>query len=316
MTTQPWMAEEPGIGTTLRQASRLLRGGLRRKGRTLLLSLLLSSSLAGWMALSNHTYAPRFVLRVVEMDQDPTMSLRPRRDLKDYVREAVWTSEPLLKIIKTHGLYPSLAQRNVRAALESMREDSEVDVYQNYFVEQRSKADPPRSARLVVRYRSPNRETAQNVTRDLAQLVVSHEHATRLEQAVRATGDAAMALDWMRRGLSDRKVQLALKRGEIARSPAADPKLEVQFVSLLGSVTTLEREIVDAERRETALTLGAAVAEQQVGMRFDVLDDGALASSADRSIVKMVGVGLLALLFGTPLVALGVGTTDVKRGKG
>ena len=314
MTTQPWMAEEPGPRTALRQASRLLRGGLRRKGRTLLLSLLLASSAACWMALTNHTYAPRFVLRVVEMDQDPSVSLRPRRDLKDYVREAVWTSEPLLKIIQSHGLYPGLVAHNVRAALESMREDSDVEVDQNYFVEERSKADPPRSARLVVRYRSPNRETALAVTRDLAQLVVAHEHAVRLEQAVRATREADRALDWMRQGLSDRKAQLALKRGEIARARGADPTLEVEFVSLVGSVTTLEREIVDAERRERALTLGTAVAEQQVGMRFDVLDDGALGSSADRSIAKIVGVGLLALLIGTPLVAMGVGTADAKRG--
>src|SRR5450432_4428957 len=158
MTTQQWMAEEPGFGTALRQASHLMRGGLRRKGLTITLSLLLASSVTGWTALANHTYSPRLVLRVVEMDQDPSMSLRPRRDLKEYVREAVWTSEPLLKIIHERGLYPGLVARNPRAALESMREDSEVDVYQNYFVEERSTADPPRSARVVVRYRSPNRE--------------------------------------------------------------------------------------------------------------------------------------------------------------
>jgi len=102
MTIQRWMAEEPGLGTALRQASHLLRGGLRRKGRTLTLSLLFASSLACWTAFAKHTYEPHFVLRVVEMDQDPSMSPRPRRDLKDYVREAVWTSEPLMNIIQRH----------------------------------------------------------------------------------------------------------------------------------------------------------------------------------------------------------------------
>jgi hypothetical protein len=308
------MAEEPGLGTALWQASLCLRGGLRRKGRTLTLSLVLASSLACWSALAAHTYAPRLVLRVVEMDQDPGMSLRPRRDLKDYVREVVWTSQPLLKIIHGHGLYPGLVVRNPRAALESMREDSEVDVYQNYFVEQRSTIDPPRSARLVVRYRSPDRELALAVTRDLARLIVEHEHATRVEQADRAVGEAQGALAWMRRGLSDRKRELALKRGEMIRTPAVDPKLEVEFVSLLGSVSTLERGIADAEQREASLMLGAAAEQQQVALRFDVLDDGALPSSADRSVARIVGVGLIALLVGTPLVALGVGVTDAKRG--
>jgi hypothetical protein len=274
----------------------------------------LASSLTSWMALSNHTYSPRLVLRVVEMDQDPGMSPRPRRDLKDYVREVVWTSEPLSHIIRNHGLYPGLAARNPRAALESMREDSEIDVYQNYFIEQRSILDPPRSARLVVRYRSPDRELALAVTHDLARLIVEHEHAARIEQAVGATRDAQRALDWLRRGLSDRTAELALKRGEMTRAPHADPKLEVEFVSLLGSVSALEREVAQTERREASLMLGAAAEQQQVGLRFDVLDDGALASSADRSMAKIAGAGLLALLLGTPLVAIGVGATGARRG--
>ncbi len=316
MTTQRWMAEEPGLGTVLGQASRLLRGGLRRKGRTLAASLLLAISLACWMALTSHTYSPRFVLRVAEMDQEPGTNPRPRRDLKDYVREAVWTSEPLLKVMHDYGLYPSLLAKNPRAALESMREDSEVDVYQNYFVEERSKLDPPRSARLVVSYRSPDRALALEVTRSLARLIVEHEQAARLEQALRATNDAEVSLDWMRRGLSDRKAELALKRSELIRAAGADPRVEVEFVSLLGSLSTLEREISGAERREASLMLGAAAEEQQVGLRFDVLDDGALASSADRSMTRIVGVGLIALLLGTPFVAMGVGATDAHRGSG
>jgi hypothetical protein len=268
------------------------------------------------MAFANHTYSPRLVLRVAEMDQDPGMNPRPRRDLKDYVREAVWTSEPLMKVIHDHGLYPSLVAKNPRAALESMREDSEVDVYQNYFVERRSKLDPARSARLVVRYRSPDRALALAVTRSLAQLIVEHEHATRLEQAVRATNDAEVSLDWLRQGLSDRQTELAVKRGELLRARGSDPELEVAFVSLLGSLSTLEREIVQAERREASLVLGAAAEERHVGLRFDVLDDGALASSADRSVTRIVGVGLLALFLGMPLVALGVGAASAERGPG
>jgi hypothetical protein len=124
-----------------------------------------------------------------------------------------------------------------------------------------------------------------------------------------------VSLDWMRRGLSDRKAELVMKRGELIRAAGADPRVEVEFVSLLGSLSTLEREISQAERREASLMLGAAAEEQQVGLRFDVLDDGALASSADRSVARIVGVGLLALLIGTPLVALGVGAA-AKRGPG
>ena len=48
------------------------------------------------------------------------------------------------------------------------------------------------------------------------------------------------------------------KRRELIRAPSADPKLEVEYVSLLGSLSALERESSQAERREASLVLGAA----------------------------------------------------------
>jgi hypothetical protein len=313
MTTQKWIEEEPGPHDGLRQAAHLLRGGVRRKYVSLAISLALVGSLASWLLLARHNYAPRLVMRVVEMGQDPSISPRPSRDLKDYIREAVWTSEPLLELIRRHGLYASLAIRNPRAALESMREDSEIDVYQNYFVETRSEADPPRSARVVVRYRSPNRDLALEVTRELAALIVEHEHASRIEQASYSAAGADRELQWMRRALQDRRSELSAKEAAMTGSPQVDPELKVELVSLLGSVSALGRQIAEAERREGALALGAAVERQRVGLRFDVLDDGALASSADRSVGRIVGVALVALFLGTPLVALGVGAADCKR---
>src|SRR5688500_5388598 len=90
-----WLDEEPGAGVFLRQTVELLRHGFYRPWLTLAVAALLATFVAGGMALSKHEYAPRFVLRLTEADRDPSSMPRPRRQLATYVREGVFTSEPL-----------------------------------------------------------------------------------------------------------------------------------------------------------------------------------------------------------------------------
>ena len=68
-------------------------------------------------------HAPRFVLRVVEANRDPSSMPRLKGELGEYVRQAVFTSGPLFELIRRHGLYPKLMRQNSRAALDSFRED-------------------------------------------------------------------------------------------------------------------------------------------------------------------------------------------------
>ena len=147
MTPHSWLDDEVSASETVRQAVRLVVAGCRRPLVLLAVTLGFATTVAGAVLVAKHSYAPRYVLRIVEPDRDPSGMPRPRRELAAYVREAVFTSKPLLAIIERHDLYPGLARRNPRAALNSFREDIDVDVYGNYFVEERSAGAGPRSAR-------------------------------------------------------------------------------------------------------------------------------------------------------------------------
>jgi hypothetical protein len=68
------------------------------------------------------------------------------------VRQAIFTSEPLLAVMRRHGLYARLMQKSPRTALENFKEDIAIDVYQHYFVEDRARGAAPRSARLPRRW--------------------------------------------------------------------------------------------------------------------------------------------------------------------
>ena len=68
MARQQWLTSEPGPLTGLRQAAELGRRGLRRPWLALLLTVLLASGVAAVVLVVKRSYAPVFMLRVVEAD--------------------------------------------------------------------------------------------------------------------------------------------------------------------------------------------------------------------------------------------------------
>jgi hypothetical protein len=313
MSRQDWRSSEKGLFASLLQARDLLREGLRRPWRVLLVSAVLSLTLVAYLAFRDRHYAPSFVIRVSEADRDSSGMPRLKSRLADYVREGVLTSRPLLEVIRRHGLYPSLMRKNPRAALESFREDISIEVFQNYFVEARAPGAVPRSARLTVSYGSKDPAQALAVTRDLGRLIIAHEQAVRRDQAAIAASDADQARDSLRRALERRAGQAVATQTKMARAAEPDPTLQVELVGLLGSVGALEQQLETAERRAASLELGAALERRGMGLYFEVVEEGALPSRAGRERQLLLVFGM-ALLTGLPLVAMTIAAFGSQRG--
>ena len=312
MTTQTWLDEEPGLGVALREGARLLCAGVRRGWLFLLAALLFASAIAGAVTFVKHDYAPRFVLRVVEANRDPRSMPHVKRQLGEYVRQAIFTSQPLFELIRRHGLYPKLMRNNSRTALDSFREDIAVDVYQNYFVVQRAAGALPRSAHLAVSYRSADRETALAVTRDLGALIVAHEVAARREQAFETAAAGRKARDAAVQALQQRNEEMLAKQEELRRAPAPDPSLQVELLGLVGSVAALELRAESAERRAAAFDLSAAFERGGLGLRFEVIDDTSLPSRRDELRTRL-WLAVVSWALGVPLFALAIGAFCPKR---
>jgi hypothetical protein len=313
MDKQDWRNSEQSVMDWLRQAAQLLREGLRRPWRALLISALLSLSLVAAIVFIKRDHAPRFVIRVVEADRDPSSMPRLKRRLAEYVREGVLTSQPLFEVMRRHDLYPSLMRKNPRAALESFREDIDIDVFQNYFVEVRAAGDLPRSARLTISYHSKDPERALAVTRDLGRLVIDRERIARRDQAQVAANEADRVRDNLRRALAQRAGEVVSKQTQLASTQAPDPRLQVEVVGLLASVGALEQELERVERRAAQLAVGAALERRGVGLYFDVVEDGALPSRAGQQQALLLVAGA-SFITGLPLVAMALAAFGTQRG--
>jgi hypothetical protein len=272
----------------------------------------MAAALAGAVVWTKYSYAPEYVLRVVEADRDPTMMPRPRRELAEYVRKAVLTSEPLLDVMSRHGLYASLARKNPRAALESFREDIDVEVSQNFFVEERAIGAAPRSARLIISYHNADPEVAVSVTRELGELVVQREQAMRKDEATRAAALAKAQVDEARQALALRRSAVASMRAELDRGGAVAPELRIAFIGLLGSLPALELSQDERERRAASMALGAALEQRGIGMVFEVVNDASLPTDTGATKRRVLVAGT-AFVFGLPLLAIAVGAFAPRR---
>jgi hypothetical protein len=311
---QPWLSSEVGVARCAAQAIELCRRGFRRPWLTLLFSGLLAAALAGFVVFRHRDYAPHFVLRVAEADRNTTSSPALKRQLAEYVRQAVFTSEPLLELMQKHGLYPTLRRNNARAAVEAFKEDISIDVYQNYFVEERRSGSAPRTVRLTVSFHAKDPNVALAVTRDLGELIVRREQARRRDQALESARRAEQARDILVQALQHRSSEVLAKKRAIESAPTPDPRTQVELVGLLGSLDALARQAESAEKRSAALGVGAALERRGIGLYFDVVDDGALPGRAAQLRAELLGVSA-AILLAFPLIAMAVGATAQQRGQ-
>jgi hypothetical protein len=305
-----WLAHEPRWGALPAQARALFFRGVRRPLALLVGSLVLVAGLGFGAWISERGYAPRLLLRVVEGTRDPGVP-GLKRKLAEYVRSGVFTREPLFELIRRHRLYPKLAATDKSAALEAFRRDIHVEVYQNYFVEQRAEGGQPRSARVAVSYRARDRATAVAVTRDLGALVVQRETLRRREQAERAAAAADLSEESLKTALAERVESAARKQAELAASPKPDPALQVELVSLLGSLAVAERQVDAADKRAAALELGARFEQSGMGLSFEVADEPGVGIST-RSVAKRVLVCAVLYVCALPLLVMTVGALSPK----
>lgn len=306
-----WIDHEPGIVDGISETFRLLGRALRRPLTVLSITLALALLLGGFGLVKKWLHAPRFVLRAVETDYNPATSPRPKRKLRDYVHQAVFTHSRLLELIKKHGLYPSLTRKNPHGAVESFREDIEVDVYRNYFVVERSAHEPPRSARISIRYKSEDPRQALAVTRDLGRMIIDNENNAARERAEAVRQQAAEEVARTQQQVVDVRQRLAAATQRWASTAGPDSSsLAVEVMKLTAQLRSLDERRELAERRKVQLDLGAALVENDLGLRFEVVDEGAVSSSDKEK--KTVAVTLaLSGFFGLfPFVMLTVAAFD------
>lgn len=306
-----WVAEEEGAGAALRELRRLFTRALRRPVKPIVIALLAALGVAGLRARKVRVYESRVVYRVSEGDLDPTTSPAAAKQLRSYILDVVFSSQRLLGVMEELDLYARERRKGPDFAVETMRDDFEVDVWRNYFIEDRRAEEAGRSARIGISYRHPDRQVAFDVVRRLGRLVEEQEQRSRIHLADEAVERASAAVAVARDDLARRRGMITAKEMAARRAgPAQRAMLLMDVDALRKGLGDVEARLHDLERKKAALELRASMERNHLGMRFELVDPGHLAPPGISRPKELVILGIVTFLFMLPLGAMWAGAFD------
>jgi hypothetical protein len=306
-----WDAEERASGGVLDELRRLLLRAAARPWLTLALTLLATAAVVGYRARKQEVFESRIAFRVVEGDMDSTGGPSPNGRLREYVADVCFSTSRLLSIIRARGLYPGLTKRDPSLAVEEMRDDLNIEVWRNYFIE--GAADPEgREARVAISYQGRDPRQVYDVVRDLGALVSEAEESSRRDEADSALSAADAEVADAKAVLEKAQADLVTKQllRARARSTAETAQLLVQAIDLEQGMPKLERQLEAAQKRRTRIYMRAQIERKQLGLRFEPTERGHVASAgiSRRKLLAFVAVAMF--FFSLPLAMIAVGAFD------
>lgn len=303
---RPWTDDEPDFRIVVDEVRRLVRRGLKRKLIVLFVTLAALGVMLGRQATRARTYPARVVLSATEgvhVEGGPVYS---NEDLKSYIGSAVLIDSQLIPVLKKHKFQTKLLESSPQKAIESFREDLEIDVSKNEFGGQKNEAIA-RSALITLEIWLPDPDQGLGLLRELGELVIARdmsERKARMTITRNATTDKLTAAQ-----VEQDRLQRELTMANLEME-GAEPG---RFAELRVKAATLERSIVDSRLRmqeaEEAKRAVSVLEARHDTIRWDFVDLGSAALKVDERIamIKTAIVGFLLLL---PLILIGVGAFD------
>jgi hypothetical protein len=270
-----WESREPGRGFARAEIKRLLRRARPRRWLIVLCAILASAGFVTKRILFPAPQTARISFRLIEADLDLTKALHPHRGYLDYVWGVLLSSPRLLEVIKAYDLYPDKYAKDPRLAVEALRDDLDVKVWRNYFIEDHyDNDDEARSVRFSVEWKSKDPRVLE-VVQALGHTIVAAQTEERRQvfrqgqqELIDATQEAAGRLEVIRRAIAERR--LALSRGE----QKLRPRLEVELRDLTVEEKELAKRTSEVDSARSRFDITAALEQQRSGLRFELVDPG------------------------------------------
>lgn len=304
-----WSAVEPGFREFVGEASRLFRRARRRPWLVLAITLLLVGLLAARQARKDRYYPGSVLLAATEGRDAEAGVAHASAKLQDYVYYAVLTDSVLLEIMREYGYRPDLIDVNPRLALDNFRDDLDVDVYKNEFLQPRM-GGVPRSARFAIEIRAPDPDQAIAIARALGDRVIARDAENRKERLSVELGLASEILGYARADVdrTEREhAQAVLLLEETVGRDAAPLRVRVQ--KLEAALIAARARLDQAQATYKQLRNSSAADAESLTLRYERVDWGAPKLKVDerKAMLRLVLVAFFGLL---PLVAMGVGAFD------
>ncbi len=264
-----WFGNEPGWGEFVIEVRRLARRN--RAHPWPLLAIVLVTTLVGlWQGyVHKPSYEARISLRLTENDVVAGAAPRPVSELRSWVADVALSDGHLIKVIERYRLYPQLRARGLDQALDALRDDLEVEVWRNEFLDNEESGLLGRAARVALSFRQPDPDLAFSVVSDLAAATVDEQRRMRRAQVAYT----AMGLE----------PAIEAARAQLAALRSAPHRIETRALVLAPSVLATaskesdeidywEKRVSELDRQQEEAKLRLRAETLNLGLQSDIID--------------------------------------------
>lgn len=310
-----WLDSESELFSWHRELDRLKRRARSRLFRTLAFAVLATAAVVYMVARRVPLAESRILIRVTEgsvlREDEPISS----RDLGQFLNDSALSSRNLLQLIDKHGLYPLERTRGDLYALEEMRDHLSLEVYRNYFLEQRGYNMDVRTARIVVRFLDEDPAVSFALASDIAQLIIDSETRRREETSRGLAGVTQRAVDNAAATLQERQQELLSKQTALAEAKRKEDKeevagLQVEMSRLTRDLENQSTQLRKARENKARADLKLALESQGINLFYEIVDERPPPPQPAGKEIRLAMIGLAAFLIILPLCAIAVGAFD------
>jgi hypothetical protein len=302
-----WAEDEAQAADDRAEVRRLFRRAAARPVLTLGLTLFLVGGLVGWRARKPPENTSRVVMRVTEGSVKGEVAPAPNKDIRAYINDVAFSNRRLLAIMESFSLSPGRRKKDPIAAVQDFREEIQIEVWRNYFLGL-ADAGERRTARVAIAYTDSERERAVGVAQALGQLVIESARSSRVSQLDNAAHEIALTRAALEEELKALNAELV--RAQLEARRKGTPDAAVALVEAQRQRQRVAGELADVDKRRAAVGLAAALEQNQLGLDFNVVDDGRLPPRPRHAWPMLVLFGLIMFVLILPIGAISVAALD------
>lgn len=264
-------SEEPTRAGMVTELQRIKRRTRVAPIRVILLAALVTAAVTYKFATKRRLYEADIVLAVSEGSMSSRSGI-PFDQLQQYVNQVLLPDNKLIEVIERHDLHRLRKTLGPQYAIEELRSSIELDIWKNSFVYfHEADARAMKSARIGLTVIEEDPDTAFEVARDLASIIINEHDRLLAKAATEIAAQMALA----RESLTRRAIELT---STIAIKQQALVKAKIEGNTGLAAVLLVDVAALSQQEKTVRDQLG------QIVMSPEAIADRAAAAGLDTTV--------------------------------
>lgn len=303
-----WIRDEPGLAPTFRC---VVARALRRPARVFLLAVIATGALVAMRALKKPSSDGTLFFSMDEGHfSNSDVSPPPPRDIRKYIATVALSRERVTAIMRRHKISTAWLERDPIGATQAFREELTIDVSRNYFIFERQRGDEPRSALVTVQISGGDSDRTRAILHEVSEAIMEDQAQQRTRELADARSLFDVQIRERRARIRSLQEMIDRNRRDARSDRAAAITARARIAALEAEIRANSDQILDLQWRAAGVAFSGAAETQQLGLRFELVDERVVVSAMPLNAVGLAVRGFWLFPFVFLVAAAVVGALE------